>query len=93
MVLKRLDESGVCEVVQVKLILSAQIENGRALGSFGAVEPHKQPVKTQYITVKNNPGLYFSIACIINKGVPCIIEACVRGAPLEMRNGNLCTGK
>lgn len=42
-----------------------------ALGSIGLVA---LPVKTQYITVKNNQRLYFSVVRIINKGVPRIIE-------------------
>lgn len=54
---------------------------------------HEQLVKMQYITVKINSSLCFSSAHIINKGVPHIIEARARGTRLEMRNGNLCTGK
>lgn len=54
---------------------------------------HEQPVKTQYITVEINSSLCFSGAHIINKGAPHVIEARARGARLEMRNGNLCTGK
>ena len=85
-----MDGFGVCRVEGVKIILSAHKANGSALGSAGLVA---LPAKTQYITVKNNHSLYFSIARIINKGVPRIIEARARGARLEMRNGNLCTGK
>lgn len=89
-----MDGLGVCRVVGVKIILSAHKANGSALGSVGLVAlPHEQPVKTQYITVKNNQSLYFSIVRIINKGVPRIIEARAWGTRLEMRNGNLCTGK
>lgn len=81
-------------VVGIKIILSAHKENGSALGSTGLVAlPHEQPVKTQYITVKNNYSLYFGAARIINKGVPRIIETRAWGTLLEMRNGNLCTGK
>lgn len=61
-----MDGLGVCRAVGVKIILSAHKANGSALGSAGLVA---QPLKTQYITVKNNPGLYSSIARIINKGV------------------------
>lgn len=84
----------VCRVVGIKIILSAHKGNGSTLESIGLVAlPHERPVKTQYITVKNNYSLYFSVVRIINKGVPRIIEARVQGARLEMRNGNLCTGK
>lgn len=40
---------------------------------------HEQPVKMQYITVKNTSGLCCSAAHIINKGAPRIIEARARG--------------
>lgn len=84
----------VCRVVGIKLILSAHKANGSAVGGVGVVaQPLEQPVKMQYITVKNNYSLYFAVARIINKGVPRIIEARAQGARLEMRNGNLCTGK
>lgn len=78
----------------IKIILSAHKANCSTLRSLDLVVLlHKQPVKKQYITVKNNYSLYFSIVHIINKGVQRIIEARARGTRLEMRNGNLCTGK
>lgn len=50
-----MDGLGVCRVVGIKIILSAHKANGSALGSVGLVAlPHEQPVKTQYITVKND---------------------------------------
>lgn len=89
-----MDDSGVRSVVGVKIILRAHKANGSALGGVGPLAlPRERPLKTQYITVKNNKGLYFSVVRIINKGVPCVIEALARGTRLEMRNGNLCTGK
>ena len=89
-----MDGLGVYKVVGVKIILSAHKANGSTLGRVGLVAlPHEPPVKTHSITVKNNQGFYFSIVRIINKGVPRIIEACAWGTRLEMRNGNLCTGK
>lgn len=50
-----MDVLGVCRVVEIKIILSAHKANGSALGGVGLVAlPHEQPVKMQYITVKND---------------------------------------
>ena len=87
-----MDGLGVCRAVGVKIILSAHKANGSAR-CFAPALPHEPPVKTRYITVRNNQGSYFGVTRIINKGVPRIIEARAWGTRLEMRNGNLCTGK
>lgn len=76
-------------VVGVKIILSARQANGSALGNVGL----PAPLQTRHIPARNDWSLHFGIVRIINKGAPRIIEARARGTRLEMRNGNLCTGK